>query len=201
MTVPCQPSPYPAPVPYDPHRHHRRSIRLKTHDYAAPGAYFVTVCVKDLENTSLSVVASEGVALTPLGEIVESVWRDLPNHYGHVELDAFVVMPDHVHGIVVLRGSARDPVGAGLRPAPTTPPIERTGMEPPQAPRHGLPEIVRAFKSFSARRINEAQSTPGVGVWQRDYFETIIHNERHLEHTRAYILGNPGCLFEQRGSS
>ncbi|WP_232280630.1 transposase [Chloroflexus aggregans] len=86
-------------------------------------------------------------------------------------MDAFVVMPNHVHGIVVI-------VGAGLKPAPTT-------------TRHGLPEIVRQFKTFSARRINEMRGTPGVSVWQRNDDEHIIRNEESLNCIREYIANNP----------
>jgi len=83
-------------------------------------------------------------------------------------------MPNHVHGVVVLKN-----VGAGLRPAPTP------------LPRPPLPEIVRAFKAFSSRRINEARHTPGILVWQRNYYERIVRNDAELNRIRDYITGNP----------
>jgi REP element-mobilizing transposase RayT len=101
----------------------------------------------------------------------------LPNHYSHIDLDEYVVMPNHFHGIVWIRGDGR----AGLKPAPTA--------DRPRA--HPLSEIVRAFKTFSARRINQMRSTPGMPVWQRDYYERVVRNERELNAIREYIQTNP----------
>ena len=115
------------------------------------------------------------------GEIVRSCWGDLPNHYTHVELGAFVIMPNHIHGIIHLIDTQpveADFVRAGLRPAPTN-------------IRHGLSEIIRAFKSFSARKINELRATPGLHLWQRNYYEHIIRSEKALAHIQEYILTNP----------
>ncbi len=112
---------------FDPDRHHRRSIRLKGYDYAAAGAYFVTVCTKGRACLFGEIVNGD-MQLNEFGKIVMATWADLPAHYAGVELDAFVVMPNHVHGIVVLTscGSSgtdvdSDPVGAGFKPAPPTP--------------------------------------------------------------------------------
>jgi REP element-mobilizing transposase RayT len=104
-----------------------------------------------------------------LGRKVQAVWDDLPVHYPYVATDAFVVMPNHVHGVVVLR--------AGFKPAPTA--------------RHGLSEIVRAFKTFSARRINEFRETSDAPVWQRNYYEHIIHNDADYNRIAEYIGNNP----------
>jgi REP element-mobilizing transposase RayT len=118
--------------------------------------------------------------------IVRGCWLDLPNHYPHVSLDAFVVMPNHIHGIIVLVdtygvGDVRtDGVRAGFKPAPTN-----------AGARHGLPEIVRALKTYSARRINASRGTPGASVWQRGYYERVIRNESELNLTRKYISSNP----------
>jgi len=112
--------------------------------------------------------------LNEAGNVVQVVWKELPHHYLGTEIDVFAVMPNHVHGIVVLHD---DPVGAGLKPAPTK--------------RHGLPEIVRALKTFSARRINEIRGTPGHPVWQRNYYEHIIRSEDELNLIREYIAENP----------
>ncbi len=122
------------------------------------------------------------MSLSPYGSIVTRCWHDLVNHYPHVELDAFVVMPNHVHGIFVLTdGDPRTNVGAGLKPALTT----------ARNRSHGLPEIVRSFKTFSSRRINEANTTPGQSIWQRNYYERVIRNEAELDRARQYIVGNP----------
>ena len=157
----------------------RRSIRLPYYDYSQSGAYFVTVCVKD-RKCVLSKVVDETTQLSSEGEIVKAVWDGLPNHYTHVELDEFVVMPNHIHGIIWLADEPSQPVGAGLRPAPTRP-----------MKRHGLPEIVRALKSFSARRINELRGTKGTPFWQRNYYEHIIRDDEDLYQHQNYIRENP----------
>lgn len=118
--------------------------------------------------------------LNAYGEIVQAVWDGLPNHYGHVLLDAFVIMPNHIHAIIML--DVATPVGAGFKPAPTATATKK---------RHGLPEIVRAFKTFSARRINELRNSPGVSIWQRNYYEHIIRSESSLDCIRGYIANNP----------
>jgi len=116
--------------------------------------------------------------LNPLGEIVEDVWTGLPDHHPHIELDAFVVMPNHFHGLVILKPNPTV-VGEGLKPSPTA------------TRRHGLPEIVRAFKTFSARRINALRGTPGQHLWQRSYHDRIVRNETELNRLREYIATNP----------
>jgi putative transposase len=166
-------------MPYDPNKHHRRSIRLKGYDYTQAGAYFVTIVTQDRECLFGEVVEGE-MRVNPFGEIVAWAWNDLPNHNPHVELDAFVVMPNHVHGIVLI---VDDLVGAGSEPAPT--------MAMVTTRRHGLPEIVRQFKTFSARRINARRGTPGATVWQRNYYEHIIRNDHSLQRIREYIATNP----------
>ncbi len=167
---------------YDPHKHHRRSIRLKGYDYSSEGAYFVTICVKGGESVLGEIVDGEMV-LSEYGRVIQACWEDLVNHYEHVILDAFVIMPNHIHFIVVF---VDDPVGAGLRPAPT------------DTKRHGLPEIVRALKSFSSRRINGLRDTTGAPFWQRNYYEHIIRNERALNAIREYIQNNPANWLEDQ---
>jgi hypothetical protein len=94
----------------------RRSIRLQGYDYSQVGGYFVTICAIGRRRIFGDVKNGE-IGLSEFGEIVQSAWDDLPNHYPGLELDAFVVMPNHVHGIIVICGVYV--VGAGLKPAPT----------------------------------------------------------------------------------
>jgi REP element-mobilizing transposase RayT len=117
------------------------------------------------------MVVDGTMRLNDTGRIAATAWNDLPAHYNNVELDCFIVMPNHIHGILMLHD-----VGAGLKPAPT---------------RHGLPEIVRAFKTFSSRQINEPRKTVGVPLWQRNYYEHVIRSEESLNRIRRYILDNP----------
>ncbi len=159
----------------------RRSIRLPSYDYGHPGSYFVTLCTNQRLCLFGEVVGGD-VSLSPYVGIVMSCWHDLVNHYAHLELDTFVVMPNHVHGIIVLTDvDRRTDVGAGFKPAPLT----------ARSRSRGLPEIVRAFKTFSSRHINEARATPGESVWQRNYFERVIRDEAELDRVRQYIVGNP----------
>jgi hypothetical protein len=88
-------------MPYDPQKHHRRSIRLKGYDYTQPGAYYVTLCTKARQCLFGDVIKGE-MRLNSLGYIAFTCWQAIPNHFPHVELDAFVLMPNHLHGILVI---------------------------------------------------------------------------------------------------
>ena len=121
--------------------------------------------------------------LSEPGLIAQTVWEELPRHNPHVRTDAWIVMPNHVHGIIILTSVTTSTVGAGFKPA----------LLDGSARRHGLPEIVRALKTFSARRINVLCGTSKKPFWQRGYYERVIRNERELNHVRQYIMDNPAC--------
>jgi hypothetical protein len=110
-------------MPYDPNRHHRRSIRLKGYDYSQAGAYFITICTQDRACLFGKVVNGE-MRLNDAGRMVLAEWNMLPERFPHVVLDAFVVMPNHVHGIVVITNPATDDT------ATTAPTIVGTGLVP-----------------------------------------------------------------------
>ncbi len=175
---------------YDPNKHHRRSIRLKGYEYTQAGGYFVTICTSQRECLFGEVINGE-MRLSRYGETVQFNWNILPKRYPNVELDAFIVMPNHVHGIIVLKGNGLEGAGkislsAGksefsVKPAPTKSKV------------YGLSEIVRGFKTFSARRINQIRSQAGVPMWQRGYYEHIIRNEESLTAISKYIINNPLC--------
>jgi putative transposase len=181
---------------YDPEVHHRLSIRLKGFDYSRAGAYFVTICAQGRECLFGAIEIGEMV-LNDVGVIVQAVWGDLINHVPGIDLGDFVIMPNHVHGIVLL-------VGAGSKPArfavedigADVPDKPRAGLEPAPTPRCGLPEIVRQFKTFSARRINAIRYAPGVPVWQRNYYEHVIRDEDNYRRITEYIVTNP-CRWEE----
>ncbi|HON78164.1 MAG TPA: transposase [Spirochaetota bacterium] len=192
---------------YNPDIHHRRSIRKKGYDYSGPGVYYITICSHNQERL-FGTVEKNCMVLNGYGEIVRRTWYDLLNHVGGITLDAFVVMPNHFHGIIIIGdidvgteisdvvGNSSD-VRAGLEPAPTES-MSSTGITVPISPKlptppkqHGLPEIVRQLKTFSARRINQMRGTPGVPVWQRNYYERIIRDDIELYHVRQYIMNNP----------
>lgn len=154
----------------------RKNLRIEAYDYSEAGAYFITA-VTEGRVEALGQIHDGEMWLSRFGELVESCWRDLVNHYAHLDLDEFAVMPNHIHGVLWLRDAGR----AGSKPAPTN----------NNQNRHGLSEIVRAFKTFSARRINELRGTPGTPVWQRNYYERIVRNELELNAIREYIQTNP----------
>ncbi|MBI3328275.1 MAG: transposase [Nitrospinae bacterium] len=164
---------------------HRRSLRLEGYDYSQAGAYFVTICTQHREFLFGDVVDGTMV-LNRYGAIALRCWNDLSHHYRNMESDAFVVMPNHVHGIIILA----DPVGAGLKPAPTDS-AHALVAAPPGRKKHPLSEIVRAFKTFSSRRINESRGTSGTSIWQRNYYEHIIRDDESKDRIREYIATNP----------
>jgi REP element-mobilizing transposase RayT len=97
-------------VKYNPDKRHRRSLRLKGYDYSSPGAYFITICTHQRECLFGEIVDGE-MQLNPLGNVVRSHWMKLSHHHAHVELDAWVIMPNHIHGILILNNLGR---GAAL---------------------------------------------------------------------------------------
>ena len=153
----------------------RKLLRLKDYDYSQAGGYFLTICTHGRKTMFGEIIDGE-MRLSSFGDIVKACWEELPHHYQNIQLDEFVVMPNHVHGIIIIFDD--DMVRAGLRPAPT-------GGKP-----YPLSEIVRAFKSFSARGINALRNTPGVPVWQRNYFEHVIRSEKSLHRIQEYIIDN-----------
>jgi len=155
----------------------RTSNRLKNYDYSSQGYYFVTMCTHN-QVCLFGEIKNNVMVLNEYGKIVQAAWEDLSNHYTDVQLDEFIVMPNHVHGIIWLIDLKTNvDVGAGLKPAPTW--------------RFGLSEIVRGFKTFSSRRINVSRKTPGIIVWQRSFYDHIIRDEIKLNKIREYIMNNP----------
>jgi putative transposase len=114
-----------------------------------------------------------GINLSQYGEIVNQCWNDLPNHYLNCSLDAFVIMPNHIHGIMVIKNDKI--VGNGLKPFPT----------------HGLSEMIRGFKTFSSRKINEGIKGDNKFHWQKSFYDHVIRNEKSLDNLRRYIQNNP----------
>ena len=144
-------------MPNDP-RPRRPSLRLPGYDYSQAGAYFITACTQN-RVMLFGEVIDDDVRLNEMGTIVQKTWDDLPTHYRGIDLDAFIVMPNHVHGIIILADES--------------------------ARRHAIPEIVRGFKTFSARRVNERADKSGV-LWQRGYYEHVIRNESTRSHSRLH---------------
>ncbi len=171
---------------FNPEQHHRRSIRLQDYDYSQNGAYFITLCAHNRECLFGEVVDGE-MKLSALGQIVRDEWAKTSVIRTEIELDEFVVMPNHFHAIVLIiksdEQSRGNPVGAHGRaplPAPTL-------SRPPKS----LGALVAGFKSAATKHINELRDTPGAPVWQRNYYEHVIRNKSALNDIRSYIQTNP----------
>jgi REP element-mobilizing transposase RayT len=156
----------------------RRSHRLSEHDYTQPGFYFVTICT--YKNLLLfGEISNERVVLNGTGRIVEAHWRSIPGHYAHIRLDEFIVMGNHLHGIIEIAGRA--PEGQ-CAPYPS---IESFGK-----PVCGsIPTIIRSFKAGVTREMRAAQGRECV-VWQRGFYDVIMRVDPDLERTRQYIRNN-----------
>lgn len=162
--------------------HHRRSIRLKGYDYTQAGAYFVTVVTRERECLFGEIVNGEMV-LNDLGKIVDECWCAIPEHFVNVDLGAHIVMLNHGHGIIVIRGDESLSVGAMQCIAPTSP-----GMRPKGSKPASLGAIIGAFKSAVSYRINREYKI--TNIWQRNYYERIIRNEREMDAIWTYIEAN-----------
>jgi len=154
----------------------RRSIRLQDYDYALAGAYFITIVTKD-RKCLFGEIADGEMWLNDKGQIVQDEWYKSAWIREEIELDAFVVMPNHVHAIVAIGDRAR----------------RATGRSPRQSgpAKRSLGAFVGGFKSVVTKRINEIRNSPGTPVWQRNYFEHVIRNEESLHRIRQYVLDNP----------
>jgi REP element-mobilizing transposase RayT len=163
---------------FDPDRHHRRSIRLRGYDYSRAGAYFVTICVQD-RTRLFGEIADGSMHLNDAGRTVRAVWEEIPAFYPGVGIDHFIVMPDHFHGIIVLLSTIIvGAVGAGPRACPN------------------LPDVIRRFKTKKTKRYYDGVKGSGLPairgrLWQRNYYERIVRNQRALDRIRQYIDQNP----------
>jgi putative transposase len=168
----------------------RRSLRLKGYDYAQAGAYFVTVCTQD-RACLFGDVAGDTVCLNTAGQLAATLWSAMPTRFPEIELDAFVVMPNHVHGVIVLPDRA-ETVGAPLVGAHADDGGERAATR--AAPTVG--NVVGAFKSLFTveyiQGVKEGRWPRFQGrVWQRNYYEHVIRDEPDLARVRRYIDENP----------
>lgn len=169
---------------------HRRTVRLPDFDYSQAGAYFVTICAFQHKCVFGEIVNGE-VSLSPRGAVVEECWKSIPDHFPTVNLGAFIVMPNHMHGIIHITtiDNACSCRGTACR-APTA--DNQLNNEKFGQPVSGsIPTIVRSFKSAVTKRVFELSSTPSLPIWQRGYYEHIIRTEHAYTQIEGYILENP----------
>jgi REP element-mobilizing transposase RayT len=161
---------------------HRCSVRLKDYDYSRTGAYFLTICTRDKECLFGEIINGE-MHLNNFGMIVEQQWLKTPELRPQTELDAYVVMPNHFHAILLIDDSRAGAWAGRVQYAPTA----RKFLSPSQT----LGAIIRGFKSAVTTRINGIQQLSGLLVWQRNYYEHIIRSEQALNKIREYISASP----------
>ena len=165
---------------YDPPLPRRQSIRLPGYDYSQAGFYFVTICTQRRECV-LGQVVNDQMNLNLYGRLVAEAWNWLAERYIYVDLDEWILMPNHLHGIIVISDARR----GGSRAAPTNAGASVIHRKP-------LGQLIGAFKTVSTKGINQILGTPGVQVWQRNYYEHVVRSEDSLNAIRHYIVNNPG---------
>ncbi len=151
---------------YNLNKNNRKSIRLKNYDYGQDGLYFVTICIQNREHL-LGEISDDEHCIYDAGMMVENVWNNLSKYYRGVITHDFVLMPNHIHGIVELQNSDLD-----------------------------LSEIIRRFKTFTTHKYidgvgNKNWKAFHKTLWQRNYHEHIIRNGKSLGKLQQYILNNP----------
>jgi putative transposase len=150
----------------------RRSIRIKDYDYSQANIYFVTICIHK-QIPVLGVVKNEKVALSEIGKIVDSNWQNISAHYSNVTLDDYIIMPDHLHGLIVVQDIYADAINGGPTKKAT------------------LASIVSGFKSGVTRELGKSRLAVQYPLWQRNYFEHVIRNQAELNKICQYIKNNP----------
>ncbi len=190
---------------FDPQKHHRRSIRLKGYDYSSEGAYYVTIVAQGRECLFGEVINGE-MFLSKYGEIIQKWWDEIPVHFPNVGLGAFVIMPNHIHGIIFIidnrRGeviSPRDNPNNNIQDEYVDGDNNQDGGQQqggdasqPPLRKPILGQIVAYFKYQSTKEMNKIETENAITkFWQRSYYEHIIRNEKELQQKTDYIMDNP----------
>ena len=182
---------------FDSQKHHRRSIRLKGYDYSQVGAYYVTIVTQGREYLFGDIMNGR-MYVNEYGEVVQKWWDVIPIHFPNVELGAFVIMPNHMHGIIFInaerRGevlSPRDDPNNNIRDGHTNGAYNLDGETPPLR-KPTLGQIIAYFKYQSTKEMNRIETETAITkFWQRNYYEHIIRDERDLQNKTDYINANP----------
>ena len=180
---------------FDPDVHHRRSIRLKGYDYSNAGAYFVTIVAWQREMLFGEIVDKEMV-LNEFGQIVSEKWQWLETQYPYIELGAWIVMPNHFHGILVIHDVGRGGSRSALVDDIQSMTRGDSRIAPTSIKNKPLGGLIGAFKTVSTKHINLLRNTGGQIVWHRNYYEHIIRNEHEMDRIHRYIESNPSMWAE-----
>jgi len=162
----------------------RHSLRLKDYDYSSAGAYFVTLCTQNRVCLFGQVIDDE-IVLNKNGKIVRDEWLRTSEIRHEIVLDEYVVMPNHFHAIILINDCRGDQLVARTDNLQ----VARTNTNGPKSGSIGA--FIAGFKSVITKHVNEIRQTPGVPVWQRNYYEHVIRDEDELKEVRQYILTNP----------
>ncbi len=165
-------------------KRNRQSIRLPGYDYSAPGFYFITICTKNREHL-FGEINGGVMKLSDSGKIAANIWTEIDQHYPLAKTDAFIVMPNHVHGIIEV---FKPPVKV-IHELPLR--VEGLVNNPKYRRKMLVPLLVGRYKMLVSKQINILRKTPGLSVWHRNYYEHIIRNEESLHRIREYITLNP----------
>lgn len=180
-------------------KYRNESARKPSWYYTQPGAYFITICTHD-RAPWFGFVQSGIMCVSDIGSIVHQCWANIPHHFPHVSLDAFIVMPDHMHGIIIIDKRPRVIVGTydSYVPTPaggkndhrrTKPVTESIPFIPQRPPSGSVGTIIGQFKSVCTKRMWET-GHPDF-AWQTRFHDRIIRNDAALERIRRYIIDNP----------
>jgi len=161
--------------------HHRKLIRLGAYDYSQAGYYFVTIVSHQRKNSFGKIIERE-MNLNQIGLIVEEVWNAIPSHYSYVSTDAYIIMPNHFHGILIIN----DTNVVGARHASPLRDVDST-----QHKRQPLGIIIGSFKSAVTKRVHDLGLLSQEKIWQRGYYEHIIRDEQDYRKNYEHIEANP----------
>jgi REP element-mobilizing transposase RayT len=184
---------------YNPDIHKRQSIRLKGYDYSQSGLYFITICCYQRECLFGNIINSQMI-LNNFGQLIKEEWLKSAEIRKEIELDDFVIMPNHFHGIVIINQEINshfmkndvdfqdNNVGANGRS-----PLQQIQSSPPKISMKpkSISSLIAGFKSATTKKINVIRNTHQNPVWQRNYYDHIIRNDESLARIREYVQNNP----------
>ena len=163
----------------------RSSLRLSSHDYSSAGFYFVTIITRGRENF-LGEIINHKMILSDIGKIIYEQWLNLPEHFSDIELDEFIIMPNHIHGIIVKKYLSREEINSMN--------FKNQSLE--NTKQH-LSKIIRFYKSSCTRIINSTQNKIYFG-WHKNYYDEVIRDNYSLNNIRKYIQLNPSRWEEDK---
>ncbi|TDG35101.1 hypothetical protein EZJ43_15355 [Pedobacter changchengzhani] len=186
---------------YNPLIHHRKSIRLKGYDYSKAGAYFITICCEDRRHRFGKILAHKMI-LNQLGTIAYNEWINLMERFSSFELDVFQIMPNHMHGIIVLKDINLDKtVGATLAVAQDENEVNSANRATARVAPTTIADVVGAYKSIVSNeclKLYKLQNKQMGKLWQRNYYEHIIRDENAYINISNYIINNPNKWDEDK---